>query len=228
MYDTITFQEIAIAPELRARLDGVSVLGARLALRPKPGPGADLLDDWERLHAVWRGKSRKEVENHPHVQSYRLFYEQMGLDPSRTPPSVQGLVQRFLRGESLSKVPVIHPIVDAVNVAAVETMLPLGVFDAGRVRGEIVIDLSLGGERFFPIGGQEVVDLVPGLVVLRDDEKVLSQFCHRDADAQKITMVTQSVWLLGCQVPGIMAGDVEEALARAIELLVRDYSVQPC
>lgn len=226
MFQISTYEEIAIASSVRSLLTGVSVLGARLTLQAS-GSVTDLWDDWTRLHTIWRGKSRKEVEQHSRVQAYRSFYTQMGLDPNRTPPSVQVLVQRFLRADVLSKIPSIHPIVDAVNVAAVETMVPLGVFDASRVTGEITIDLSNGGEHFHPIGAEEAINLCPGLVVLRDDEKVLSQFCHRDADAQKVTISTQSVWLLGCQVPGVSADDVTAALARAIEVLSRNFQVQP-
>jgi DNA/RNA-binding domain of Phe-tRNA-synthetase-like protein len=227
MSDMITYQEVAIAPPVRERLSGVTVISLRMSLTAKPGPPIDLWDDWRRLHAVWRGKSRKEVERDPRVQAYRGFYERMGLDPSRTPPSVQSLVQRFLRDEVLTKVPTIHPIVDAVNVAAVETMIPLGVFDAGRVEGEITIDISVGGESFRPIGSEEVVSLPPGLVVLRDDEKVLSQFCSRDSEAQKITPGTRSVWLLACQVPGVSESEVAHALVTAVNLLSRDFTMQP-
>jgi DNA/RNA-binding domain of Phe-tRNA-synthetase-like protein len=150
----------------------------------------------------------------------------MGLDPSRTPPSVQGLVQRFLRADELSKIPTINAIVDAVNLAAVEMMIPLGVFDARRVVGEIRVDLSQGGEYFHPIGADAATSLEPGVVILRDDEKVLSQFCHRDADAQKVTVNTQDVWLLGCQVAGVSADTVASSLSRAIELLRRDFQVE--
>jgi len=226
MYDTIAYKEVAIGPLASTRLNGVSVLGTQLSLKVQPKSAVGTWADWERLHQVWKGKSRKDVERDPRVQAYRTFYTQMGLDPSRTPPSVQGLVQRFLRDEVLTKIPVIHPIVDAVNLAAVESMVPLGVFDASRVKGEIALDLTKGGESFHPLGGSEVVSLEPGWIVLRDDEKVLSQFCHRDSDAQKITTNTTSVWLLGCQVPGVSAFEVLDALARAIELLNRDYTVE--
>src|SRR4051812_5085892 len=111
MYQASTYEEITIAPSVRALLGGVSVLGAHLSLQAA-GPTIDLWSDWTRLHAIWRGKSRKEVEQHPLVQAYRSFYLQLGLDPNRTPPSVQILVQRFFRGDVLSKIPTIHPIVD--------------------------------------------------------------------------------------------------------------------
>ncbi len=226
MYDTIAYKEIAIGSLASSRLSGVSVLGTRLSLKAGPNSATETWADWERLHLVWKGKSRKDIERDPHVQAYRAFYTQLGLDPSRTPPSVQGLVQRFLRDEVLTKIPLIHPIVDAVNLAAVESMVPLGVFDASRVKGEIAIDLTKGGESFHPLGGNEVISLEPGWIVLRDDEKVLSQFCHRDAEAQKIASNTTSVWLLGCQVPGVSTYEVLDALGRAIEFLSRDYTVE--
>src|SRR5437763_6578535 len=118
MNQTTTYEEITIAPSVQSILYGVSVLGSHLSVQAV-GAAVDPWDDWSRLHAIWRGKSRKEVEQPPFVQAYRSFYSHLGLDPNRTPPSVQGLVQRFLRGDVLEKIPRIHPIVDAVNLAAV-------------------------------------------------------------------------------------------------------------
>jgi len=219
---------VSIAPQLRLQLEGVCVLGMRLSLQRIPGQNANFWTDWSRLHQGWRGKSRKAIEQDSHVQAYRSFYSSMDLNPDHNPPSVQILVQRFLREDVLSKVPSIHPIVDAVNVAAVETMVPLGVFDAGSISGDIVIDLSRDGEYFHAIGGKSAIQLEEGLIVLRDNNRVLSQFCSRDSEAQKITEFTQEIWLLGCQVPGIAKEEVAQALSRAVEYLRRCYTVQPC
>ena len=228
MDQTETYIAIPIAPQIRSRLEGVCVLGARLSLQRIPGQNADFWNDWSRLHQTWKGKSRKAVENDWHVKAYRSFYSSMGLDSDHNPPSVQVLVQRFLREDILSKVPLIHPIVDAVNVAAVETMVPLGVFDAGSISGNIMIDVCRDGEYFHAIGSKSAIQLKAGLIVLRDNDKVLSQFCSRDSEAQKVTEFTQEIWLLGCQVPGITVEEVAQALSKAIEYIGRHYVVQPC
>jgi DNA/RNA-binding domain of Phe-tRNA-synthetase-like protein len=217
--------EIAVAQSVSDQLNGTHVFGQRFALTPTTF--VDLKPDWLRLHAAWRGKKRADIENDPVVRAYREFNRRLGLDPSQTPPSVQGIVQRFLIANVFTRFPTINPVVDAVNVAAVETKIPLGVFDAARVAGTILLDRSSGGEHFHPIGGS-VTSLAPGRVILRDEEKVLSQFCYRDADAQKVTSDTRQIWLLGCQVPGITRDQVTDAISRAIDVLSRGHLMEPC
>jgi DNA/RNA-binding domain of Phe-tRNA-synthetase-like protein len=223
---TQAYTEIAVAPAVRESLAGAKVFGQRYRLARKVITPPDLRPHWETLHQVWRGKSRKAIEGDAHVVAYRKFYASLGLDPDRTAPSVQTLTQRYLRADVLTKTPTINQIVDSVNVAAVEAMIPLGVFDAATVVGEIVIDRSAGGEPFSPIGGDGEIALPAGMVVLRDNEKVLSQFCHRDGEAQKITANTRAIWLLGCQVPSIEASAVTGALSRAFDILRGTYSME--
>ena len=92
---------------------------------------------------------------------------------------------------------------------------------------------SFGWQRHFAglllmLGEQQPSPLDPGLLVLRDDEKVLSRFCYRDGVAQKIRGKTKRIWLLGCMVPGFTEAQVRRAMDSAIEKLsFCSNSVQP-
>jgi DNA/RNA-binding domain of Phe-tRNA-synthetase-like protein len=213
----MSFTRIATAPGLTDRLPGVSVYGA--LLQGGPAAPVDFTAEWQQLHARWSGRTKADVAADARVAAYVAFYQRLGLNPKKNPPSVQNLIQRFLLGPSLEKVPRIHPVVDAVNVAAVETCIPLGVFDAGQVEGELGLGITAGGEPFQALGSDAAIALEPGIVVLRDRAKVLSWFCYRDSTAQKVTEATRAVWLLGCEVPGIAQADVTAALERAQGLL---------
>ena len=219
------YQPINMSPDVQKLLPGVRVIGCRttLALR-SPSDYIVRAEDWRRLHRIWRGKTKAEVAAEPRIAAYIDLYKQMGLNPKKNPPSIQNLIKRFLIRDTLERYPVIHPIVDAVNVAAVESLTPMGVFDAETVEGDLLLALTEGGELFRPIGAESSMVLSPGVLVLRDDVKVLSQFGYRDGDAQKVTSATSSVWLLGVQVPGIEDSSVEQALDRALELIERTYT----
>ncbi len=220
------WSNIAVTPA--ANLPGVSVLGGSLALSPFTAVDANIGEaDWRVLHARWRGTAKAALGAVDEIARYRDFYRTLGLDPARMPPSVENIIARFLQKTELTRFPSIHPIVDAVNVAAVETLVPLGAFDAACVCGRVTLDRTLGGEPFQMLGSSTCETLPSGTLVLRDDEKVLSRFCYRDSEAQKITPLTKTIMVLGCAVPGISDSAVRVALDRARALLARSYQVQP-
>ncbi|WP_185897095.1 B3/B4 domain-containing protein [Paenibacillus zeisoli] len=218
------YTQIKMSADVEQNLDGVKVYGLHLQLTPKEdGSNADYKPEWEQIHAAWRGKSKAEVAAVPIMAAYQSFYQQIGLNPKKYPPSVQNLIQRFFIKEELDRLPLIHPIVDAVNVAALQHLIPLGVFDAECVSGDIHLTFTRGGEAFQGLGEAEPEALPEGLLVLADEEKVLSRFCYRDSEVQKVTDATRQVWLLGCQVPGVDESAVKESLSAGLELIGRAY-----
>ncbi|GFN32280.1 B3/B4 domain-containing protein [Paenibacillus xylaniclasticus] len=216
------FNRIEITEQVKERLGGINVYGCRLQLSPKEA-AADYSDLWEQIHSRWRGKTKAEVASTPLVAVYSQFYASIGLDTKKTPPSVQNMLQRFFIKDELERVPLIHPIVDAVNIAALQHLIPLGVFDADCVNGPLRLTYTKGGEPFQGLGAAEPELLPEGLLVLADDEKTLSRFCYRDSEVQKVTDKTRNICLLGCQVPGVDQEIVEQSLRTAIELLERKY-----
>lgn len=98
---------------------------------------------------------------------------------------MQNLLQRFFIQDELARLPLIHPAVDAVNLAALEHRIPLGAFDSAAVAGSLRLDFTQGGEPFQGLGEPEAAELPAGVLVLADEEKVLSRFCYRDGEAQR-------------------------------------------
>ncbi|WP_405583477.1 phenylalanine--tRNA ligase beta subunit-related protein [Streptomyces sp. NBC_01190] len=174
---------------------------------------------WLAQHAIWHGRSRAEIRNHPRVAAYRAFSKRIGVDPDRFPPSIQALIDRGLRNKPAGGWPHVNPVVDAVNAVAVTDLAALGVFDAEQVTGEVRLTTSQGGEEFLALGADEVTRLEPGRLVLADDLRVLSLFGHRDGVHQMVTDATRRVILLGCVVPGVDADSVAAGLTRTAALL---------
>jgi DNA/RNA-binding domain of Phe-tRNA-synthetase-like protein len=187
----------------------------------------DLDEMWIQLHRVWRGRDKAAVAELPKIVPYREFYRRIGLKPDRSPPSTQSLIQRYLLGETVKPLPPLPPIVNLINVVAVRTMVPLGAFDCDALVGAVMIDFAREGEQMVPIGGSSPVDIPSGAVVLRDDDKILSQFGYRDANAQKITDRTRRLMLLACQVPSITDQSVKRALDEAVAELRKACGAVP-
>jgi len=169
------------------------------------------------LNSIRARYRSSDVRMDPIVRAYRELYSKIGLDPDETPPSVQALILRFLKNDQF---PNINSVVDAVNLAALESMIPLGVFDIDAVEGEIVLRFSRDGEPFLELGKASAYPLKQGRLVLADDKKILSVFYWRDSEHQKIRENTKNVAVLACQVPGISDEMIENSL-RIAEDIVR-------
>ncbi|RJF69945.1 phenylalanine--tRNA ligase beta subunit-related protein [Rhodopseudomonas palustris] len=217
---------LAATPMFSEMYPGVYVRSARLRLGRSTSV-LDLAEQWEALHRVWCGTGRSAIAQTPEIAAYRAFYRQIGLNVDRTPPSTQGLIQRYLAGEIIRPLPPLPAAVNLVNIVAVRTLVPLGAFDCGALAGDVRLDVAVEGERITPIGASSPIDIPAEVVVLRDDDKILSQFGYRDAHAQRVTEDTRELMLLACQVPGISDLLIRRALDEAITGLAQAFDAVP-
>jgi DNA/RNA-binding domain of Phe-tRNA-synthetase-like protein len=163
-------------------------------------------------------KREVEVDNlreHPVVRAYRDFYWRIGIDPTKQRPSGEALVRRALRGS----IPRINNVVDAGNIASMETFVPIGLYDLDRVSGELKLRFAAEGEIFRPIGGKDD-RLEKNQIVLADEEKVLHVFPYRDSRETMIRKETRNVLVVACGVPGVEKAIVETACKKASQYIV--------
>jgi DNA/RNA-binding domain of Phe-tRNA-synthetase-like protein len=113
-----------------------------------PADGGDaLFAEIERrcgeLAARYREVPTSEV---PGVQETRRLYRSIGLDPTKTRPSSEALLRRAVKEKGLYR---LHPLVDLFNLVSLESLLSVGLYDEGRVRGGLVtVRLGRDGEGF--------------------------------------------------------------------------------
>ncbi len=123
-----------VALRLAADVAGKVVLGLVRAEPVAVAPaGPELEADLEALRAELAsrhaGRSASEISGlHPARELYRSF----GIDPTKTRPSSEALLRRVLRGDPLPRV---LNAVDVGNLCSVRFLLPLGLYDAGKIRG---------------------------------------------------------------------------------------------
>jgi len=171
----------------------------------------------ERTKEKW---ALDQLREHPVFRAYRDFFWRVGVDPTKTRPAAEALIRRVLRGRPL---PRINTLVDAYNLASIDTAIPLAAFDVGGLVGELTMREAAEGERFLGIGMDKPVVLEGGEAVVEDEEKLIAVYPYRDADACKITLETRDTLMLVCGVPNI--GD--EVLERAGRVTV-DYITRFC
>jgi DNA/RNA-binding domain of Phe-tRNA-synthetase-like protein len=98
------------------------------------------------LRARYAGKAPAEMVE---LQPARELYRRTGEDPTKLRPSSEALLRRILRGEALYR---INSLVDLCNLCALEFLLPIGLYDADRITGPVLIRLGIQGEGYDSLG----------------------------------------------------------------------------
>src|SRR5215469_522068 len=85
----------------------------------------------------------------PQVEAVRRAYKALGKDPARYRGSAEALLRRVVAGKGL---PEINAVVDIINLVSVESRLPVGLYDAAHVQGDVVFRAGRAGETYKGIG----------------------------------------------------------------------------
>jgi len=138
--------------------------------------------------------SFETIAQHPHIVAWRRAYIKFGVSPKKHPPTVESLLNRILRGGSM---PTINTLVDSYLVVELEYLVPIGGYDMQKVKGNIYLRYSKGGEPFTPLGSPEKKEqTLPNEIVYSDDEKILTRrWNYKDCDEAKITLQTKKAVL---------------------------------
>ncbi len=124
-----------------AVLAGVVVLD-QVAVREEPAVWAAIAAVGARLRAEHAGQPPGAIAG---LQEARSLYNRFGMEPTRYRPSSEALLRRVLQGKDLYR---INNAVDACNLASLEFLLPIGMYDRDRVVGDVVLRTGREGEGY--------------------------------------------------------------------------------
>lgn len=144
----------------------------------------DLAKSLATRHA---GKAPGEIHG---LQPARDLYHAFGIDPTRTRPSSEALLRRVLQGRPL---PRILNAVDLSNLCSLRFLLPIGLYDADRLRGAVTLRRGGSGESYSGIRKDEVH--LDGRLVLSDEE---GPFGNPTSDSLRtsVTGTTRKLWMV--------------------------------
>jgi DNA/RNA-binding domain of Phe-tRNA-synthetase-like protein len=142
------------------------------------------------------------------AEGVRTMYKRVGIDPTRRRPSSEALLRRVRKGDSL---PRINSMVDVCNWCSLEFQLPYGLYDAGRIQGDVTLRLGRDGESYPGIRKDEVN--VGGRITLAD---AAGPFGNPTSDSAR-TMVTPDTTRALCIVFAPIEVDARR-LARVLEV----------
>ncbi|GAC1628334.1 MAG: phenylalanine--tRNA ligase beta subunit-related protein [Candidatus Acidiferrum sp.] len=129
----------------------------------------------------------RAVLESPHILTTRAGYKALGKDPARYRGSAEALLRRVLSGKGLPK---INTVVDVINLASVESRLPIGLYDLAQVNGDIVFRAGLAGETYKGIGKYDLN--LEGLPLFAD-EKGPHGSATSDSERTMVTSATTQV-----------------------------------
>jgi len=156
------------------------------------------------------------LKDNPVVRAYRDFYWKLDIDPTKTRSSGEALLRRVLHGEEL---PRISTVVDAYNLASMQTIIPISGLDADHLAPPFHVRFAKNGETFMGIGMSKPVNLTDKMLVLTDERQVLCVYPYRDSDSTKITEQTRNVLIVGYGALGISIEQLRNAVETTLSYI---------
>jgi len=165
------------------------------------------------------GLTLEKIDSMPTIQAYRNLFRAFGVDWHSRRPSPDALLRRIALGKGLYTV---NTLVDAYNLAVVETGIGLGAFDSSKLSLPVVLRFAKDGEQMHPIGEEKPIIIQDGELVYADQEQVITlDLNYRDTNRTKITEKSKDILLFADGAEGITDEEVMEGLEKGIEYITR-------
>lgn len=180
---------------------------------------SDILKDLKKkLIEKWKGITIEQLGDEPKTTAYRKYFKRQQMDYKTIPPAVENLI---IRAVSQGNFPSINSVVDSCNIISLQNLIPIGVFDKDKIEGELQMTFPGFGAKYTPIASAKKEINNQKILVLRDDEKIISIPCYRDSEYTKITEKTKNIIIVSIVVDGIEKSETDKAMIESKELLLK-------
>lgn len=159
----------------------------------------------------------RQMQDAEELAPARELFKKLHLDPSHYRPSSESLLRRVVKGTILGS---INTVVDINNQVSLETFLPMGVYDAAKIQGDVEFRLGRAGESY-----EEISREVTGL----EDKPLVSDAAGPfgsplvDSARTMITPETKTLLQILYVPKSFPKKEIEAALARSAQRL-RQYN----
>ncbi|ANU26003.1 B3/4 domain-containing protein [Planococcus versutus] len=107
----------------------------------------------------------KEIMDFPGLLEWQLVWKALGADPSRYRPSAEALFRRVKKQNYLS---VVNSAVDMNSFLSLQYEIPLGLYDADQIEGDIEIVVGNNSDRYEGLNNR--VNTLTSILVSKDAE----------------------------------------------------------
>lgn len=135
----------------------------------------------------YAGRSISEV---PGVEWSRKLFHAMNQDPTKRRPASEALLNRALKDKPLYT---INTLVDLGNWCSLDFLLPICVYDADAVQGQVQVHTGRSGEIY--LGHNDQIMNMEGRFIIADEE---GPFGSPISDSQRtaVTTATRNAYLV--------------------------------
>jgi DNA/RNA-binding domain of Phe-tRNA-synthetase-like protein len=197
---------------------------------------ASNIDNTETVHTSLEDLLRQRIQEieidgsisieHPRIKAWHDIYKTFPLkDASKIRPSIAALVRRIRNGKG-NEIPFISPLVCISNLISLEYLVPSGLIDAERVKGDLVLGYAQGIERFEPPGSDSIISPEPGEIIYYDSGSKAVMCRAWNSRGGKATYILPTTNIAVIDVDGLLTvipqEEVEAATSKAASL-VREH-----
>jgi len=153
------------------------------------------------------------------ILAWREAHKKFGSDPDTYLPSTAALLKNMRPNRAL---PFINSVVALFNYISLKYITPCGGDDIDRVKGNLVLGIADGTERFVPLGESREEHALPGEVIYYDDHAknvLCRRWNWRNGELTKITPGSKKIVLNIDCLPPISPATGNEARDELAELL---------
>jgi len=163
--------------------------------------------------------SLQDLDSIPSIKMYRSMFKTFGVDWQKRHPSADALLRRIIQGKGLYN---INTLVDAYNVAVLDSKIALGAFDRKHLEFPTTLRFAAEGEKIRLLGDDEDTLIHEGELIYADSKKNMTlDLNYRDCDDTKITEKTKDVVLYADGGPEMSVEELKKGLEKGIELIIR-------
>ena len=95
----------------------------------------------------------KTISDIPGVQRGRQLFRMMGIEPTKHRPSSEAMLRRAMKDKPIYAV---NTLVDVSNWCALDFLLPNGIYDVRKIKGDILLCKGLPGDEYVGVNKREV------------------------------------------------------------------------
>lgn len=168
---------------------------------------------------VLSGLSPEGIKNDPVLHGFRQLHEAIGVSNRKNVAASENLLKLLLK---TGRFPRVSVLVDIYNLVSIKTRLSLGAHDTEKITGNVLLRLTNGTEKFWPIGGNELKPVVSGEYAYVDDgNDIICRLEVRQVEKTKVTLDTTECFYIVQGNARTDAGYIKNAAEELIFLTKR-------
>ncbi|TAU84662.1 B3/B4 domain-containing protein [Rhizobium leguminosarum] len=161
----------------------------------------------------------------PEIQAWRRGFSRMGLKPTQYRCASEALLRRFRQEHAL---PRLHPLIDLCNAISLAFAIPVAVFDAQKIAGDLEVRRAKGDETHLTFAG-EIEHPEVNEVIFADAKgrAHARRWTNRQSGFSAVRGTTRSVLIVAEALHASAGDDIARLVETVADALARHWPAAP-